>query len=183
MAPLFFIESHYPITVKERFSSTQVVKIIPYPLDKSIFLCYYLDIGVFYRRNEILITTVVTAATITTVTTVTTIIAGLTRRPLGVVDLIRILCWTVAAVGLGVSDMAGSYYNHYWPEYTALAKASGHFISGTCLLVIVAASLMYPAPKRYPPQCCSQCGYDLTGNTSGICPECGERVSGQVDEE
>lgn len=24
--------------------------------------------------------------------------------------------------------------------------------------------------------CCVQCGYDLTGNVSGICPECGERI-------
>ncbi len=26
---------------------------------------------------------------------------------------------------------------------------------------------------RYPPGCCASCGYDLTANTSGICPECG----------
>jgi len=24
--------------------------------------------------------------------------------------------------------------------------------------------------------CCSSCGYDLTGNTSGVCPECGEKI-------
>ncbi len=23
---------------------------------------------------------------------------------------------------------------------------------------------------------CEHCGYDLTGNTSGVCPECGERI-------
>ena len=23
---------------------------------------------------------------------------------------------------------------------------------------------------------CVKCGYDLTGNTSGVCPECGEKV-------
>lgn len=26
------------------------------------------------------------------------------------------------------------------------------------------------------PGCCSKCGYDLTGNVSGRCPECGERI-------
>ena len=26
---------------------------------------------------------------------------------------------------------------------------------------------------------CDSCGYDLTGNVSGICPECGRRVSNQ----
>lgn len=28
----------------------------------------------------------------------------------------------------------------------------------------------------YPPGCCQRCGYDLTGNLSGICPECGSRL-------
>lgn len=25
---------------------------------------------------------------------------------------------------------------------------------------------------------CMKCGYDLTGNVSGVCPECGQRVLG-----
>lgn len=28
-------------------------------------------------------------------------------------------------------------------------------------------------PRRYPPGHCRFCGYDLAGNVSGICPECG----------
>ena len=28
---------------------------------------------------------------------------------------------------------------------------------------------------------CSLCGYDLTGNVSGVCPECGEAVPRQVE--
>jgi len=27
-----------------------------------------------------------------------------------------------------------------------------------------------------PNGACGKCGYDLTGNTSGVCPECGERI-------
>jgi hypothetical protein len=27
--------------------------------------------------------------------------------------------------------------------------------------------------RRPPPHCCQGCGYDLTGNVSGRCPECG----------
>jgi len=26
---------------------------------------------------------------------------------------------------------------------------------------------------RVRPSCCPRCGYDLTGNTSGVCSECG----------
>ncbi|NLE96308.1 MAG: hypothetical protein GX600_11650 [Dehalococcoidia bacterium] len=29
---------------------------------------------------------------------------------------------------------------------------------------------------RMPPGHCQKCGYNLTGNVSGICPECGEKV-------
>ena len=30
--------------------------------------------------------------------------------------------------------------------------------------------------RRYPPGGCQACGYDLTGNVSGTCPECGTAV-------
>jgi hypothetical protein len=30
--------------------------------------------------------------------------------------------------------------------------------------------------RRIPPHCCQSCGYDLTGNTSGTCPECGGKA-------
>lgn len=33
--------------------------------------------------------------------------------------------------------------------------------------------------RRFPPGLCS-CGYDLTGNVSGRCPECGEGVKPTV---
>jgi hypothetical protein len=32
-------------------------------------------------------------------------------------------------------------------------------------------------PKLYPSGLCQQCGYDLTGNVSGICPECGSPIN------
>jgi len=30
--------------------------------------------------------------------------------------------------------------------------------------------------QRYPPGYCQTCGYNLTGNVSGVCPECGTRI-------
>ena len=29
---------------------------------------------------------------------------------------------------------------------------------------------------------CLKCGYNLTGNVSGVCPECGEEIVGQVED-
>ena len=31
--------------------------------------------------------------------------------------------------------------------------------------------------RRFPPGHCQKCGYDLTGNVSGRCPECGKAAS------
>ena len=41
------------------------------------------------------------------------------------------------------------------------------------LIAIPTAFLFWLDRRRIPPHCCQKCGYDLTGNTSGTCPECG----------
>lgn len=42
-------------------------------------------------------------------------------------------------------------------------------------LLAVALPTLYACCRcrRFPPGHCRKCGYDLTGNTTGICPECG----------
>ena len=35
--------------------------------------------------------------------------------------------------------------------------------------------------KPSKPGHCPRCGYDLTGNTSGVCSECGERTSNSIE--
>jgi hypothetical protein len=44
------------------------------------------------------------------------------------------------------------------------------------LVAIPTAVLWYRDRRRIPPGHCRNCGYNLTGNVSGICPECGERI-------
>jgi hypothetical protein len=34
----------------------------------------------------------------------------------------------------------------------------------------------HPTRRRLTQEFCLKCGHDLTGNTSGICPECGESI-------
>lgn len=43
------------------------------------------------------------------------------------------------------------------------------------LLAAVVTGVESPAGAQLAPGHCP-CGYDLTGNTSGVCPECGERI-------
>ena len=49
------------------------------------------------------------------------------------------------------------------------------------LIVFLAAiaapnALLWYLLRRYPPGHCPRCGYDLIGNTTGICPECGTGI-------
>jgi len=41
------------------------------------------------------------------------------------------------------------------------------------LIVAVLTVFLWWTDRRIPPHCCQNCGYNLTGNVSGICPECG----------
>jgi len=52
----------------------------------------------------------------------------------------------------------------------------GFFVPCWLLLVLTAiptAWLWHRDRRRIRPGCCLRCGYDLTGNTSGVCSECG----------
>ncbi len=34
--------------------------------------------------------------------------------------------------------------------------------------------------RKHPPGHCPHCGYDLTGNESGVCPECGRAIAAEA---
>jgi hypothetical protein len=44
------------------------------------------------------------------------------------------------------------------------------------LVATPGALLWWRDRRRIPPGHCRKCGYNLTGNVSGVCPECGERI-------
>jgi len=45
------------------------------------------------------------------------------------------------------------------------------------VLVGLPTGLLWWRDLRVPPGHCPNCGYDLTGNVSGVCPECGMPVA------
>ena len=45
------------------------------------------------------------------------------------------------------------------------------------LSAIPTAWLWHRDRQRIRPGLCTRCGYDLTGNTSGVCSECGEKLA------
>ncbi len=44
------------------------------------------------------------------------------------------------------------------------------------MLVLVPTVMLWYRDRVYPSWRCQQCGYDLTGNESGRCPECGSET-------
>ena len=66
-----------------------------------------------------------------------------------------------------VSQVSGPHWNHRFVFFRPwlLAAVVGF---PTALLI------SFDRRRRIPPGHCQTCGYNLTGNLSGICPECGE---------
>jgi hypothetical protein len=50
------------------------------------------------------------------------------------------------------------------------------------LLVAVPTALLWWRDRRFPAGHCQHCGYNLTGNVSGRCPECGQAVTLRGDD-
>ena len=71
-----------------------------------------------------------------------------------------------------------------WPRYLSaqvgpIPTTGGVGLPLWFVLAITAiptAILFYRDRRRIPPGHCQKCGYNLTGNVSGICPECGEPI-------
>jgi len=61
-----------------------------------------------------------------------------------------------------------AYLDHAVEAYFAMYPL---VIFGTIVLVISCRK-----PKKFSPTACRRCGYSLASNTSGVCPECGERI-------
>lgn len=80
----------------------------------------------------------------------------------------------VASVGLSI-DAHGLQLHAFEPE----GNFSFDYIWLIGIFAVVAwffrAKAATPAPGK--PGVCTACGYNLTGNTSGVCPECGTPVA------
>lgn len=64
-----------------------------------------------------------------------------------------------------------------WPE--VVSEPTGHFripMWYVLMLTVGPTLVLLRWRRRTPPGCCRDCGYNLTGNVTGRCPECGNRI-------
>jgi hypothetical protein len=89
---------------------------------------------------------------------------------------------------LGLNDGVLTVYD----ETIIVPKKSGSIFPGSVIelplwlpFVVVAIPTVFlfwrDRRRLYPPGHCQTCGYNLTGNVSGVCPECGEPCKRQSE--
>ncbi len=89
-----------------------------------------------------------------------------TYRPGITIAFLAILGWTVVKFGTDTSLFMWLFWSAYaFPELVV-----------NIVLVSIATFLRRRYYPIYPPGHCQRCGYNLTGNVSGVCPECGEKI-------
>lgn len=82
------------------------------------------------------------------------------------------------AAGLSLAALLGitvgvATLSHVLNALLALLAAS----ASSAILASAFYGLWLRPVVTFPPHCCRHCGYDLTGNTSGVCPECGTTIN------
>lgn len=77
---------------------------------------------------------------------------------------------TTGVIWVVVLSIDSGSISNIWP----LALGCWTMLALPIALVVGIPFLLRRPPR--PPGFCRQCGYNLTGNVSGICPECGSRI-------
>ena len=88
-----------------------------------------------------------------------------TRRVFGVA------CHMLAALAIGVLGQDAPVIDFHSVPLTPWLTLAGIATCNACLLLFASRLIEY---RKTHPALCAGCGYDLTGNTSGKCPECGD---------
>lgn len=83
-----------------------------------------------------------------------------------------VLVLVVAAVA-GACFVAVPVFLKTWPLTLAAAAVGFAFAAG---ILVRSVKRDLPAARRKH-GLCAYCGYDLTGNVSGVCPECGSSTN------
>lgn len=70
-------------------------------------------------------------------------------------------------------------YDWWWRPWVSVGRAQRIInipLWVPLLLVSGLTALLWWRDRRVPAGHCEHCRYDLTGNVSGVCPECGHKV-------
>ncbi|MGD8450719.1 MAG: hypothetical protein PVJ57_02775 [Phycisphaerae bacterium] len=89
-------------------------------------------------------------------------------------------------VGYATALLYGALHPDDWYEIGDFTAGVGAAVATTIfapfvgLVVVVVSSTLEHRRQERRPHHCLKCGYDLTGNVSGRCPECGTKTRAKV---
>jgi len=97
---------------------------------------------------------------------------------LGLAALISLIWRTRRSRVLGIGSVVCILVSAliHWVAMHRLPPLRGCLILGSFMIPGVLAIIFQRTPRRIPPGHCATCGYNLTGNVSGKCSECGATV-------
>lgn len=85
--------------------------------------------------------------------------------------------WSPGGAADGWSILPSWRYRDWWLDFISLRAGARHgWLPLWIPLLLAVGGTAWLAWRRrhcFPPGTCQNCGYDLTGNVSGRCPECG----------
>lgn len=75
-------------------------------------------------------------------------------------------------------DHAHAFQDQSAPQTFQTGESWSLFVAAWIpfLLLAIPTAFLWYHDRRFPPGQCRRCGYNLTGNVSGRCPECGEPI-------
>lgn len=94
-------------------------------------------------------------------------------RPLGVGDIVRIICWGMVGLYLGRHIIGSGYYDYYYPQYGPVVDVLMTGVLIVALSGIAVSFFLFPQASQPEQGCCQSCGYNLQGLKECRCPECG----------
>jgi len=101
-------------------------------------------------------------------------IAARSRRSIVAGDILRIICWTVVGVALGVNMVANRYYHLHGSDWAPRVGDACWCVIAGAIVIALLSRVAGPVPPRWEEGHCGNCGYDLKGLPDPRCPECGE---------
>lgn len=115
--------------------------------------------------------------------------APVRRRLFTIASVVSLLLWVCWTVLFGVIVRGGGHYYSWWGTALppAFAGALKYSFPVWCLLLVL--PIVWWIDRLLRRQwtrlracagLCQSCGYNLTGNVSGTCPECGTPISDKL---
>jgi len=101
----------------------------------------------------------------------------------GVLDFYHYSKWNPTNSGIHIIETRQIRLGLVWPSYFTTVGKNLWGIRRVSFPLwplfcvgFVGTALLWRWDQRPPPGHCQSCGYNLTGNTSGVCPECGKKI-------